>query len=77
MDKVRSGTLRYRSAEHTTDSILLRPGVAVVRGTMRGEVEIGGQVKQLCSETLVVWLEDDGAWRLAAFQPTPVAAGRR
>ena len=72
LDVLRSGTLVYHSLEHSTDAVLSRPGVAIVNGTMSGSIHMNGAAKTLNSRVTAVWVADEGAWRLAAFQPTPI-----
>jgi ketosteroid isomerase-like protein len=72
LETLRSGILVYNALEHTTDAVLARPGVAIVGGTMSGSIQMRGTAKTLNSRVAAVWVEEDGRWRLAAFQPTPI-----
>jgi ketosteroid isomerase-like protein len=72
LDMLRSGRLVYLALEHTTDLVLTRPGVAIVAGTMSGSIRMHGAARTLNSRVAVVWLNEGGRWRLAAFQPTPI-----
>jgi ketosteroid isomerase-like protein len=72
LDTLRAGSLVYLTLEHTTDLVLIRPGVAVVAGTMSGSIRRNGAAKTLNSRAVAVWVSEDGRWRLAAFQPTPI-----
>jgi hypothetical protein len=74
LDILRTGTLVYHSLDHTTDAVITRPGVAVVSGTMSGSIRMNGAEKTLNSRVVAVWVAEDGRWRLAAFQPTPIPA---
>ena len=71
---LRSGRLVYLALEHTTDLVLIRPGVAIVSGTMSGSIRMHGAAKTLNSRVAAVWVAEGGRWRLAAFQPTPIKA---
>jgi len=73
LELLRTGTLVYHALEHTTDAVLARPGVVVVSGTMSGSITMHGVDKRLNSRVAAVWVVEEGRWRLAAFQPTPVA----
>ena len=72
LDMLRSGRLVYLGVEHTTDLVVTRPGVAIVAGTMSGPIRMHGAAKTLNSRVAAVWVTEDGRWRLAAFQPTPI-----
>jgi ketosteroid isomerase-like protein len=72
LERLRSGDLVYLSLEHTSDNVVRRPGVVVISGTMSGSIRMHGAAKTLNSRVVVVWVVEDGQWRLAAFQPTPV-----
>jgi ketosteroid isomerase-like protein len=72
LERLRTGDLVYHSLEHTTDSVVTRPGVVIIGGTMSGSIHLHGVAKSLNSRIVAVWVAEDGRWRLAAFQPTPV-----
>jgi ketosteroid isomerase-like protein len=74
LERLRTGDLVYHSLEHTTDSVVVRPGVVIIGGTMSGSIRMHGVEKSLNSRVLAIWVGEDGQWRLAAFQPTPVPA---
>jgi hypothetical protein len=46
--------------------------VAIVSGTMSGSIQMHGAAKTLNSRVAAVWVLEDGRWRLAVFQPTPI-----
>jgi ketosteroid isomerase-like protein len=74
LEILRTGTLVYHSLDHTTETVVTRPGVAIVSGTMSGSIRMNGAEKTLNSRVVAVWVAEDGQWRLAAFQPTPIPA---
>jgi ketosteroid isomerase-like protein len=74
LERLRTGELVYHSLEHTTDNVVSRPGVVIVGGTMSGSIHMHGVAKSLNSRVVAVWVAENGRWRLAAFQPTPVPA---
>jgi NAD-binding of NADP-dependent 3-hydroxyisobutyrate dehydrogenase/Domain of unknown function (DUF4440)/NAD binding domain of 6-phosphogluconate dehydrogenase len=74
LELLRTGALVYHSLEHTTDAVITRPGVAIISGTMSGSIHMHGAAKTLNSRVATVWVAEDGWWRLAAFQPTPIPA---
>ena len=74
LERLRTGELVYHSLDHTTDNVVSRPGVVIVGGTMSGSIHMHGVAKSLNSRVVAVWVAENGRWRLAAFQPTPVPA---
>ena len=74
LELLRTGALVYHSLDHATEAVITRPGVAIVSGTMSGSIHMHGTAKTLNSRVAAVWVRDDGRWRLAAFQPTPIPA---
>jgi hypothetical protein len=72
---MRTGALVYHELDHTTDEVITRPGVAILSGTMSGSIRMNGVAKTLNSRVAAVWVDEDGTWRLAAFQSTPIPAG--
>lgn len=70
--KLREGRYVYHSIEHPIQEIVIVGSTALVLQRMRVEVSVDGRLLQLSSRSLAVWVEDDGEWRLLAFQPTPV-----
>ena len=71
---IRTGALVYHELQHTTDDVVSRPGLVILSGTMTGSIHMNGVAKTLNSRVAAVWVDEGGAWRLAAFQPTPIPA---
>jgi ketosteroid isomerase-like protein len=74
LELLRTKALVYHTLEHITEAVIARPGVTIVSGTMSGSIHMHGAAKTLNSRVAAVWVRDDGRWRLAAFQPTPIPA---
>jgi ketosteroid isomerase-like protein len=74
LELLRNGTLVYHSLEHSTETVVSRPGVVVVGGTMSGSIHMHGAAKTLNSRVAAVWVAEGDRWRLLAFQPTRVPA---
>ena len=74
LELLRNGTLVYHSLEHRTETVVSRPGVVVVGGTMSGSIRMHGAAKTLNSRVAAVWVAEGDRWRLLAFQPTRVPA---
>jgi Domain of unknown function (DUF4440) len=70
LEKLAARQLDYGPLEHPEDSIVVHGDCVLVYGDMRGEVQIGGQLRVLNSRSLSVWGREDERWVLLAFQPT-------
>ena len=70
LDKVASKALVYGVIEHPEHAVVVRGNCALVFHDMRGEVQVGGATRALNSRSLAVWVQQNGAWRLLAYQPT-------
>lgn len=70
--KIGGGDLRYVRLEHSVSQVVVLGDAALVIGEMHGDIVSGGQPKRLDNAVLAVWAAEDGGWRLAAFQPTPL-----
>jgi hypothetical protein len=70
--KVRGKSIVYESIDHPVDEIIVTGGTAVVIGGMNSRLQLGGEARELHNTITAVWVEEDGAWRLIAFQGTPV-----
>jgi hypothetical protein len=69
---LRTGELVYHALDHVTETVVSRPGVAIVGGTMSGSIRMHQAAKTLNSRVVAVWVAEGARWRLAAFQPTPI-----
>jgi ketosteroid isomerase-like protein len=70
LEKLAAGHFKYGPISHPEHSIVVHGDCALVFGDMRGEVQIGGQVRVLNSRSLAVWVRENERWGLLAFQPT-------
>ncbi len=78
MAGMRSKLWEYRSIERSEQTVMLRPGVALVFNRLRIDIHVNGTPKRLDNRALAVWTPDAaGAWRLLALHsiPIPAAAG--
>ncbi|GAA4427716.1 nuclear transport factor 2 family protein [Actinokineospora soli] len=69
--KCASGHYVYHRVDHPVDDVVLTGDTAVVVGQMNASITAGGTRKELANNAIAVWVRDDGAWRLLAYQPTP------
>jgi len=74
LDRLASGYFKYGPISHPESSIVVHGDCVIVIGDMRGEVQIGGQVRVLNSKSLAVWVRENGNWVLLAYQPTKYPA---
>ncbi|UDY23406.1 nuclear transport factor 2 family protein [Nocardioides sp. Kera G14] len=61
----------YVEIDHPVRELVADDHVALVSGAMVATLDKGGVVSRLDNATLSVWLNEEGTWRYAAFQPTP------
>ncbi|MBA4789595.1 MAG: nuclear transport factor 2 family protein [Rhizobiales bacterium] len=74
--KVKSGHFEYLEISHPEERMVVIGSTVLVLGRMSGRVRMNGQAeRRLNNRTLTVWAEEDGRWRMAAFQPTPIPEG--
>ncbi|MDP9889089.1 nuclear transport factor 2 family protein [Pseudarthrobacter enclensis] len=69
--KLRTGSLRYHRIDHHIEDVLIIDDTALVLGQMEADVTVNGQQKTLNNRYLAVWVQESGAWKFIAYQPTP------
>lgn len=75
LDKVAASFFLYHEIAHPADNVVVAGNAALVTGRMTARVSVSGAVRSIDNSYLAVWLrEDDGEWRFAAYQPTPIPA---
>jgi ketosteroid isomerase-like protein len=72
LSKMRSGALAYVSVEHPESQLIVLGDAVLIIGEMHAEIQAGGASRRLDNASLSVWAAEDGGWRLAAFQNTPL-----
>ncbi|TVV76637.1 nuclear transport factor 2 family protein [Sphingomonas solaris] len=71
--KMAAGRIDYLSIDWSEDRVIvLGDGAALLTGRMTSSVRVEGVEKRLDNRVLAGWAETDGAWRLVAFQSTPL-----
>jgi uncharacterized protein (TIGR02246 family) len=70
--KCRAGYYVYHRIEHPVAKIVVAGPTSLVLGEMHADLTVGGVRKQLRNSSLAVWVNRAGAWRLIAYQPTPL-----
>lgn len=72
LDKVAAGHFVYQSVSHQTDWTEDLPGAVLLGGRMTAQVLVAGQPRRIDNAFLAIWADEGGAWRLIAYQPTPL-----
>lgn len=72
LSKISGKLLVYTTIEHPVHQVIVLGDAVLVTGEMRGDVLVGGLPRRLDNSVLAVWAREDGGWKLAAFQPTPL-----
>lgn len=70
--KVAAGHFHYHRIDAPVDHVETFDETAIVIGRMLADVEVGGEKRSLANASLAVYRRRDGAWRLVAYQPTPL-----
>lgn len=74
--KVESRYFDYLEITHPEEQLIVAGSTALVVGRMSAHIIMEGKTeRRLNNRTLTVWIEEDGNWRMAAFQPTPIPQG--
>lgn len=72
-ESLRSGKLRYQSAQPSGQEVRLYGDTAVVTGRADVKVTNQGQELALSLRFIEVWVKSNGAWKLTAWQSTRLA----
>ena len=72
--KISKGALAYVAIEHPVSQVIALGDTVLVTGEMRGDILVDNKPKHIANDVLAVWGNEDGTWRLIAFQPTPLPA---
>jgi Domain of unknown function (DUF4440) len=73
MAKMAAGRIDYLSIDWSEENVIpLGPDAALLSGRMTSQVRVEGVEKRLDNRVLAAWARSDGAWRIVAFQSTPL-----
>jgi len=72
LSKISGGSLVYVRLEHSVGQVIVLGDAGLVIGELRADIVSDGHPRRLANSVLAVWAAQDGGWRLAAFQPTPL-----
>ncbi|QRG06950.1 nuclear transport factor 2 family protein [Xanthobacter dioxanivorans] len=71
--KVADKYFDYLEITHPEEQIIRHGSTVLVIGRMTARVLMEGKTeRRLNNRTLTVWIAEGDAWRVAAFQPTPI-----
>lgn len=72
--KMAAGRIQYVGIGWDEEKVTaLAPDAAMLTGRMTTDVRVEGVDKRLDNRVITVWALGGGAWRLVAFQSTPLA----
>lgn len=73
MAKMAAGRIDYLSIDWSEENVIpLGPDTVLLSGRMTSQVRVEGIEKRLDNRVLAAWARSDAAWRLVAFQSTPL-----
>lgn len=72
LESIRSGTLRYLSAERQQDSVRVYGDVVIVQGRMKAHIVASGVERQLDNVFTCVWAKKPQGWRMVNWASTPI-----
>jgi hypothetical protein len=75
LHKVGTRYFTYLEIRHRADRILVVNGAALVTGRMTAKVLVAGAIVLVDNRYLAVWVREQGVWKFAAYQPTPIVNG--
>jgi hypothetical protein len=71
--KVAAGRIVYAAIDWSEETVIpLGEDAALLTGRMDNVVRVEGTEKQLRNRVITAWARSGGAWRLVAFQSTPL-----
>lgn len=72
LESIRSGTLRYLSAERQQDSLRVYGDVVIVQGRMKAHIAVSGVERQLDNVFTCVWAKKAQGWQMVNWASTPI-----
>ena len=73
LESLRSNALTYRSITRSDTEFAVYDGAAIIATGVTLEITSNGADKTINGRATITWVRDDGRWRFAAWQSTPVA----
>lgn len=72
LDSLRSGKVRYVSAERQQESIVDYGKVVVINGRMKAHAIVDGHDRTLDNQFICVWVHNPKGWQMARWASTPI-----
>jgi len=73
LEKMAAGRIEYLAIDWSDEAVhALGSDAALLTGRMTSQVNVEGAAKRLDNRVLAAWVRTQGAWRLRAFQSTPL-----
>ena len=72
--KIEAGTIIYHSLEVSEERVVELEGATLLLSRLTADVTVAGRNRSIDNRTLSVWANEQGTWRLLAYQPTPIPA---
>jgi hypothetical protein len=74
LEKMGEGAITYRALLVDQEAVLaVGDGAALLSARLTADVLVRQVSKRIRNLTLSAWAHEDGAWRLIAYQPTPIS----
>jgi hypothetical protein len=70
--RIEAGDIVYHQIAWPADWVEMLPGAALIGGRMTARATVAGVERQIDNAFLAVWADEGDAWRLLAYQPTPL-----
>ena len=72
MNKFRGGVFVYHELRNSVEQVSRRGDVLIVTGAMWSRATVAGEDRIIDNVATVVWVKEEGDWKLVAFAPTPL-----
>ncbi|MFV8817922.1 nuclear transport factor 2 family protein [Haliea sp. E17] len=72
LDKLRSGTIIYKSLAVSDTRVVEQGDTALLFSRLTADVEVAGRPRAIDNRSLSVWAREGDDWRLLAYQQTPI-----
>jgi ketosteroid isomerase-like protein len=72
IESLRSGKVRYVSAERQQESFRAYGNVAVINGRMKAHAVVDGSEKTLNNVFTCVWVKNPQGWQMSSWASTPI-----
>ena len=74
MEALRSGAVRYLSAERQQEATRVYSDVVVINGRMKAHIVVNGNEKAIHNVFTCIWARKPAGWQLVNWSSTPIPA---